>query len=219
MKNFYVISLGMHCAARYFVTKAGIKPTKANGELSMPFDLAVHWPEHIPFLIKHRFRGYVRNMKFCPQENVFNVYMRKSLFGHPVKVAWLNHDRDLDGDVKKCRKRYRDRIKNFLHAVKSGRPILFVQVVEGAYDPTELLHVLQQCTAGMFRVLFLDVSGTMKCDDARVSVIRCPYPWKGYVWYDEGQRNSLEGRRFEDTMCAEIRRYFDEGFSKCMETK
>lgn len=54
-QNFHVISLGTNCFPRMTLNLWGLKPRKAEGEPSMPFDLSVH---PLPVVVK-----YLKNQK------------------------------------------------------------------------------------------------------------------------------------------------------------
>lgn len=49
-QNFHVISLGTNCFPRMTLNLWGLKPRKAEGEPSMPFDLSVH---PLPVVVKY----------------------------------------------------------------------------------------------------------------------------------------------------------------------
>ena len=210
MKKIRVISLGDNCFARYIVTKAGIKPTKDDGELSMPFDLAVHFPRYIPWLIKHHFRGYLKGFVFNAKDNVYTVFVRKHLFGKKHYVAWLNHDTDIQGDIQKLQERYIKRIKNFYNALTANAVFLFVQNVGTPYDAHELIDVLDDMVDDYYLVL-LDVTGKMTdmYNRKNVKIIHCPYPHENYIWYDSEQRNKPDGIKFENDIVKELQTFYE----------
>lgn len=211
MKNIQVISLGDNCFARYIVTKAGIKPSKSQRELSMPFDLAVHFTKYVPWLIKHRFRGYLRGFVFNQKENVYTVHIRKHLFRKRHNVAWLNHDTDLQGNIKLLKLRYKNRIKSFYDVLKQNQTFMFVQNVSSPYNVQPLIDVLDKIVKNYYLVL-LDISGTMQdvYKKDNVKIIHCPYPYQGYIWYDEHQRNSPDGVEFEHNVVKELKKIYKE---------
>lgn len=139
VKNNRIISLGTNCATRYFLTKAGIKPAKDQGELSMPFDLAIHFPRYIPYLIKTKFKKYLSGIMFDEKTKNFKISLKKHWWNKKQNVAYLNHDNDLGKDVSKIRLRYKNRIQNFLTVLNSKEKLFFVQSLESPYNPMKLL--------------------------------------------------------------------------------
>lgn len=63
-QNFHVISLGTNCFPRMTLNLWGLKPRKAEGELSMPFDLSVHPLPVVVKYLKNHFEGYFDAVEF-----------------------------------------------------------------------------------------------------------------------------------------------------------
>ena len=62
--KFHVISLGTNCFARMTLNLWGVKPRKADGEPSMPFDLSVHPLSVVTAYLKGRFEGYFDKIEY-----------------------------------------------------------------------------------------------------------------------------------------------------------
>lgn len=205
-REFQVITLGTTCFARYIVTKAGIKPTKEEGELTMPFDLAVHLPEFIPQIIASNFKGYLKDIRI-DSNGIFEIFYKSSFLSKPKRLAWLNHDNDLKGDKTKLIERYSKRIENFLLAINKNEPTIFVQACEYSYNHGKLIEVIQKIRgAKPYKLLFIDIGSNLGINPYNnIETIEADYPYSNYIWHEDAHRNSSEGVVFENIMIHNIK--------------
>lgn len=210
-KDYQVIILGTTCFARYIATKAGLKPTKVEGELSMPFDLAVHFPKSIPDIISSNFKNYLKDIR-KNEEGIFEFYYKRTILSKPKKIAWLNHDNDLNGDKNKLIERYQRRIKNFQEAIKKDIPTIFVQSCDFGYEPNKLIKVLKKKRGQKpYSVIFIDIGNNLNITPQKnIYTVKVEYPFKDYIWYSEEHRNTLEGQAFENNIVEDLKEIFNE---------
>lgn len=120
----HYVSLGNNCLPRTFLTKWGIKPTKAEGEKSMPFDLVWMDARAINYFLLWGDRYLIKNVTFSKDENVFK---REGVFS-----VLFNHDTDLGNDLDALKLRYTNRFINFYNIISCNENVLFLQVSEDA---------------------------------------------------------------------------------------
>ena len=46
--------------------------------------------------------------------------------------------------------------------------------------------------------------------EANLQIISCPYPYAGYMWFDNEQRNAPQGQKFEEYVVKRIQSFFKE---------
>ena len=125
-KKYEIVSLGVNCLPRTILTRNGVKPAKAEGELSCPFDLVKHEPKRIIHYLKNNFKDYF--------DDIFFVTRKRNIFDFRKKGLWQKtdgtkffHDKDCKAeDLEKLTNRIKRRINNFNSIMNSERPILFV---------------------------------------------------------------------------------------------
>ncbi len=103
--NYHIISLGSNCLPRGLTTAIKLKPRRFYGEKTCPFDLAVSTDlKRIIHLIDTDFNDYFENLM--------------------INEKTFPHDYDLP--YNKFIERYKKRIINFLHIMKSDKLIYFI---------------------------------------------------------------------------------------------
>ena len=104
-QDFYIVSLGNNCLPRVIATAIKLKPRKIYGEKTMPFDLKVTPDLNRTIkLINNNFDDFFDDIKIS-----------KDLFPHDYKLS-----------ETKFKKRYTQRIKNFLDVINSSKQIYFI---------------------------------------------------------------------------------------------
>ncbi len=195
------ISLGHNCMPRVYLTNFGIKPSKSQGELSMPFDLIYLLYESIYYYLLFDFNGFLSNLKFDYSKKCWTK----------GRHATFNHDADCDENSYNILKdRYEKRIENFRNAIKSDDNILFIAAQFGSKLNFNLLYEILKFIRKNkpFKLLVLDFYLTnnshMKDIDENIHVIRIPFPFSNYIWYDKAHRNTPSAIEFEKKLKAEI---------------
>ena len=136
-KNYNIISLGRFCLPRIITTITGIKPTKAEGEKTCPFDLARFDSIEAQInLIKSHFEHFYDDFEF---DTTNNIWVNK-----PMNIKLLH---DHMQEKEELINRYDKRIKNFYDYLSEDKFAIFVFSIEkdaNANKIEELFTVLKQ---------------------------------------------------------------------------
>ena len=191
MKKYEIVSLGTYCLPRVIFTKAGIKPSKINGELSLPFDLAIHDENYITECIEAKFLNYFDDFKY-------NLHHKVWIKGN-FKIKFNHDDCFGQDDFLLLKERYEKRISNFWKVINSDLPVLFVQAVESdKHDVSKLYSVLEQIRGEkQFELVVIDISNVVNEFDERVNLLKIPYPSQEYIWWEHEWFQKEEGQKFE----------------------
>ena len=198
----HYISMGNFCLPRSFLTEWGIKPRKASGELSMPFDLMHIDPIALNYFLLFNFFGFFKNIRLDEKTSIFR---RDGEF-----YSLFNHDADLGTDFSKLKERYQKRIANLKNILKSKDNLLFIQACENSYSDIntlyEILCFLRKNRP--FRLILLDLTPDKPLDvsqiNKNITVIREPYPTHEWLWYDHELRKTEKGIEFENRLRSKI---------------
>jgi hypothetical protein len=204
-KKVQVITLGTTCFARYIATKAGLKQSREQGELTMPFDLAVHDPELIPEIITTEFKWYLNDIR-KNEEGIFELYYKKNFLCKSKRLAWLNHDMDLKGNAVSFNERYNRRVENFQAAIIIDTLTVFIQSCEYGYDTSKIINILTKKRRGKPSCfIFIDIGCNLKVKAGdNIFLVKTKYPFKDYIWHLDEHRNSCEGQEFENKIVEEL---------------
>ena len=69
-ERYHLVSLGYNCFGRMTFNYWGLKPRKADGEKTMPFDISVHPLSTVIKLLQTRFADYFDNMVYLYLHNL-----------------------------------------------------------------------------------------------------------------------------------------------------
>jgi hypothetical protein len=205
IRDHQIITLGSTCFSRYITTKAGLKPTREEGELTMPFDLAVHDPALIPEIISSEFKYYLKDIR-KNEEGIFELYYKKNFLCKSKRLAWLNHDNDLEGNETSFIKRYERRVENFQNAIRQATPIIFIQSCEFSYNTSKIINIIREKRRKRSDyIIFIDIGSNLKVkEENNIYVIKTQNPFKDYVWHLDQHRNTREGQEFENKIVEEL---------------
>ena len=146
MKFNHIISLGADCLPRVSTTKYGIKRSKAQGELSCPFDLAVTNSNDMVKLLVNDFTEYIH------PENLYEKTVDgvKIISNRKYQGLFFNHESKFMTSIDFCSnnyefliQRYNERIKNFKSYINDNN-ILFVINCRDHININELKSTLQK---------------------------------------------------------------------------
>ncbi len=141
-KKVEIVSLGVNCLPRTFLTRNGIKPSKAQGELSCPFDLVKHPFDSIIYNLDNNFENYTDDLFFVLRKRFIFDFRQKGLWQKPDGTIFF-HDKDCKAkDLDKLKTRITKRIENFRSITKSERPVLFVICIYENTDKIEELYTV-----------------------------------------------------------------------------
>lgn len=214
------VSLGEDCFSRTVATQWGLKKCARLGELSHPFDLALHPLPVIVKLLESDFAGYP------DQANL--VYDEKSGFcRNTTNNVSYNHERGMEfaeNGFELLLGKYRKRIENFRACLKGGGKFVFL--VHLIHQRQNIVHLINDMASALRRyttstdmlMIFVRTprSGTelepmdhTQFKDIPVRIVDVPYPAEGYVWYDITKCLSPEGHEFEKKVVEKIRMHLD----------
>lgn len=184
-KKYEIVSLGVNCMPRTVLTRLGLKPRKADGELSCPFDLVMHKLDRITYYLHNNFEGYFDDL-------YFRVKKRNILDFREKGCWWKNdgtefrHDKDCQiNDKEKLIARIKARIENFNNIIKNDKPVLFVlNMYTDTGDILALYNELKRLRQGRFFKLAvfdfenkLDIKTPLNND---IYLLKIPKPIENY---------------------------------------
>ena len=79
-KQYEIVSLGCYCIARTVLTRQGLKPRKAQGELSCPFDLVLHDVDRVTHYIKNDFESYFDDLYYEKYKRYWFDFRNKGIW-------------------------------------------------------------------------------------------------------------------------------------------
>jgi hypothetical protein len=210
-KDVAVVSLGCDCVSRAVLARWGLKRTAKLGELTGPFDLAVHPPESVRDLVLGGFAGYMdpAELEYRPGEQVCI---------HRRYVVHFNHDVGPDyaaDEFAKLRETYARRIATFHAAVATSEPLAlvahvphFIELFPGRVDCLRQVrdHIAERRSAATTLIIVQSVAPgqtAMTETEADDFVLRAvPLPTADYVWHWPQCYMSAAGQDYERRIIA-----------------
>ena len=188
--DFHVVSLGTNCFPRLTLSQWKLKPLKKEGELSMPFDLAVHPLAEVVKNLQNRFEGYFEALEFDK---------RKGYWLNPERNIQFIHDNN--PDINFMRERYQRRIDNLYQALADEKPCLIVCYVDGEVESAlinQLYHLLQSlCEHKKFKLVVALFNGKIAQCDENICFYKRNFPYRGYSYMDRYVKYTKAGYEFE----------------------
>jgi len=191
--KYLAVSLGFNCIPRWLLTRNNLKYSKAEGELSMPFDLAGHLAPEVTKFLKNKFKDYFDNFIYDKDRKIWIQGENRIQLLHDLDIEENNRDFLVS--------RYSARIKNFWKVMKSNKPILFLQSLQLEEDVDNLYDILKKIRKNKpFELVIFDLENLVNTKNKNINVLKIPFPEKDYVWYEEKYFNSPQGIEFEKKM-------------------
>lgn len=134
--NYKLVSLGFDCLTRTVATRWGLKKTKKEGELSLPFDLAVNRTSVIINLLNYDFYGFMDPKKL-------KINAKKKIYHCKYKTIF-NHERDkmfYKDSFLQLRKMYERRVLNFRDLKNVSAPTVFVHSLPPMHSRKEIVDL------------------------------------------------------------------------------
>ncbi len=193
IQPYEIVSLGTSCYPKTILTRHKLKKTKADGELSLPFDLAwFHEAVFVTEFIKNNFDGFFSDMRYIENINCWDNYTKIN-FSH--ETGFGPEDKDL------LIEKYTKRIENFSKIMDSDRPVLFIQFLKTpsvGEDSTNLYNVLKEKRNGKpFELLIIDCADIIKDFAPEINVLKLTLPSEDVNLYDASFYKSKAGKKFE----------------------
>jgi hypothetical protein len=219
-KKYEIVSLGVNCLPRTILTRHGIKPRKADGELSCPFDLVIHKLDRITYYLSNNFEDYFDDFYF--------KIIKRNIFDFRKKGTWFKndgtefrHDKDCQAnDKEKLIKRIKARIENFNNIMQSEKPVLFVlNMYTNEGNIIALYNELKRIRQDrFFKLAILDFEdkfdiNTLLNDD--IYLLKIPKPIENYKddWNASAFLKTKLAKYFEQCICEFIRNIIKKDFS------
>lgn len=126
-KKYEIVSLGMNCLPRTILTMYGIKPRKAEGELTSPFDICIHPLKTIVSALENNFKGYYDDIYFRKYKRHFLDFRNKGYWEKPDGTCYV-HDKNCK-TYEELITKLKKREDNLNSIINSELPVLFVLFV------------------------------------------------------------------------------------------
>ncbi|MBE7703814.1 MAG: hypothetical protein E7Z89_07185 [Cyanobacteria bacterium SIG28] len=213
-KKIEIVSLGPNCLPRTVLTRGGIKPSKAEGELSCPFDLVAHKLPNIIHYLETDFSDYFEDFYFDVRKRNF-LDFRKKGFWKKKDGTVFNHDKDCKiNDKDKLIQRFKNRIANFYNITSGNLPVLFILNLQTNPECVpNLYEILRKfCKSTKFKIFVIDFNDLLEnCDNDNIYVLKLPLPIENYHdgfngWNNKKFRESELGIYVEKCICDEVKR-------------
>ena len=162
-KNYNIISLGYNCYPRTLLTRYGLKKTREQGELTMPFDLAVFATKEITSNLRYDFKYFFDDLEYSKEQKIWTRGKDKIQFRHDTWFGEFSRNELID--------KYKKRIENFYSVVNDPNPLLILQLLGDDEDADNVylqLRRLRQQTKFVFCVI--DPNRLTKNLDKRIMV-------------------------------------------------
>lgn len=145
-RNYKIISLGSDCLPRTVATIWGLKPRKYSGELSCPFDLALHPYTAVVEALKTNFDNYLNptHLRAHFIEKGYDSSEKFSCIKNTYHNCTFSHergDRFSENNFERFIQVYRRRISNFYQYLNSS-PVLFLVYSDCSVDINSLVTVI-----------------------------------------------------------------------------
>lgn len=196
--NYKIISLGSNCFPRRILTENGLKPSKEEGELSLPFDLCVTPIASLIEILQTNFEYYLKEFKY---NNDLNAWFNKK-YG-----IYYNHDTDCSIDEKnKLIERFSKRINNFRKVTNEAQYIYFTIASDCKFNQTDintLYNVLSEIKdKNSFTLVIFDFFNSNLKQTEGIEIISIPHPYHNFTeaWWNDRYRYSEEGKLFEEAV-------------------
>jgi hypothetical protein len=200
-KEYNYISLGYDCLPRTVATRWGIKKTKKEGELSLPFDLAVNHIFSVVNLLKEDFNGFMDPKRLGVNENN-KIYHKKfkTVFNHEIDEKFIKDSFSLLCEM------YNKRVKNFKNLRNCSIPNVLVHALSPNCDRNNIISLTETVSNYFLNKNIIIILNTWEENTVDKTIIeKCSgqvfyhheqYP-EGRTWYDPLFFSSTEGQKFE----------------------
>lgn len=199
--EYRIVSLGFNCFVRRILTDNGIKPAKALGELTGPFDLCVTPVASVVEILKNDFKDYFDDL-------IFDEYC--GTWKNSKYHLFYNHDKDLRGsDKDKFIERYTKRIENLKSFLKDNKHIYFCLALDpqaSSEEINEIYHLILQKRNENLTFIVVDFWNKSLNVDENIKIISLSPPYTDFasMWFDDRYRHTVKAKSFEYDFCNKI---------------
>lgn len=199
--TYKIISLGFNCFPRRILTNWGLKPSKQEGELTLPFDLCVTPTKSICEILNNNFADYFKNLEFNKTDSIW--------YNSKYEIYYY-HDFDCD-EKSKLINRFANRIDNFKKVINDDRFTYFIHCVSEETTTKEIndlyITLSNLCIIENFKLIILNVFNKQLSLPNYIEVINIQHPYKNFhaQWWPRTFRKSDEGIEFETKVIENIK--------------
>ena len=192
--SYNIISLGYDCSVRSILTDWGLKPTKAMGELSYPFDLSFSPHQGVLGVLQNGFKDFFDNLSFNHETHLWE----NKQYGF-----YYNHDMDCtENDREKFVIRFKNRIQNFYKILDSDIPIIFVAYIQKGKTKNikiiyKIFRLLKEKRKNKKSYLVVLSEKAQFLFPKNTYILRIHVPFSKYIWWKPEMRYSYDGAKFE----------------------
>ncbi|MBE6402685.1 MAG: hypothetical protein E7039_03050 [Lentisphaerae bacterium] len=194
--NYKIVSLGADCMPRTYPTVYMLKPCRAAGEKSMPFDLARTPPQGLVRFLENDFADYINDKWQYDHEN-------GRWLNDPATGVWYSHDRDCGPDqLAELHKRVQRRINNFHEMLKFPGLVFFLlhKRLEGDIKDIDracaALRKMRKDLPTKIVVIANDQSEEpSELENAEYFLLK--HPLNAHDWFEPEVRFTVEGIHYE----------------------
>lgn len=189
-EKYHLISLGKNCFGRMFFTFWGLKPRKAEGEKTMPFDITIHPLKTVIQLLQTHFQTYFNDLVYSETYHYWT---------NPSLDIQFPHDFETDKSI--ILERYKNRIQALDDVLADQIPCLFFAYTdtEASADEINALNNLlaHLCAHKKYKLIYMVFNHPLPFGiDENIAVYQADYP-KGYVHMDKYTKFTKPGLSFE----------------------
>ena len=223
-----IVCLGYDCCMRTILTKLKYKPSKNEGELTMPFDLTIHPYPSVCEYLKTDFNEYFKDITwkthYCDirKKDVKNMindkgvfFVHESHFQNQEQTpefesdAWSAKQSDVDfhnNNMVLLKQRYFQRMANFYDVVGNSKEVLFVLSTQVDIDVTIINNIIKEKFPKLsFKIYCLRIYNTEeKVQPFKKFVLNnmivncCKLPTDGFWNTNDQNRDTVEAVLRED---------------------
>ena len=188
--KYHLVSLGYNCFGRMTFNYWNLKPRKADGEKTMPFDISAHPLNTVIDVLQNRFSDYFEDIEYSDKDNCWINKKYNITFVH-----------DHENDKSLFENRYKTRVANFYEVINDKIPTLFFCYTDKEPDVSginKLSDTLSEiCAHKKHKLVYMIFNHAIPDGiDERVSLYHANYP-QGYIHMDIKSKYKTPGLGFE----------------------
>lgn len=210
------VSLGEDCFPRAIATQWGLKRSAQMGELSGPFDLAVHPANAVVKLLSNDFHEYLDldDLEFLTDRDLCYKRSLNITFNHEIGARYSDNNFELLAET------YARRVNNFRKMMDTDRPVLLILHIQHPSDGDEQMisgifsEIERRWPDKDFRLFTIrtwahgaSIPVPSIGADSRCMQENICYPRPGYIWHQAADCFSREGYAFEKVIVTKIRAF------------
>lgn len=209
--NYKIVCVGNNCFPRVVSTLARRKPTKEQGELTCPFDLAFH------FDVKENMKLIQSNFEYFFDGLTWGVWSDMETWTNPDLNSFYTHDHS--SNKEEFVARYKKRIENFYTYANSKENVFFLLDTfsqEGEKTILDffeiLLNLKNRNVKNTFLVVFNHAERPLKLESQNILVVNSPNSMDNLICWTGFFKNRTDPQfnAFQDSMSGPLKKFIRE---------